>query len=66
MSNKLILSINVILVILATLVWAFPYFASAFYMSRGNKALEAALERPQSLESRGRAVNYLQAGRSMG
>jgi len=62
MSNKLILSINVILalIILATLVWAFPYFASAFYMSRGNKALEAALERPEVLESKIRAVNYLQ------
>lgn len=62
MSNKLILSINVILAlaILATLVWAFPYFASAFYMSRGNKALEAAMERPEALESKVRAVNYLQ------
>jgi len=62
MGSKIVWAINIILAlaILATVVWAFPYFASAFYMSQGNKALEAALERPEALESRVRAVNYLQ------
>jgi len=62
MGSKIVWAINIILAltILATLIWAFPYFASAFYMSRGSKALEAALERPEVLESKIRAVNYLQ------
>ena len=62
MESKIIWAINIILAIaiLATLVWAFPYFASAFYMGLGSKALEAALEEPEALESRARAVNYLQ------
>jgi len=34
MGSKVVWAINIILalIILATLVWAFPYFASAFYM----------------------------------
>lgn len=51
MGSKIVWAINIILAltILTTLVWAFPYFASDFYMSRGSKALEAALERPEAL-----------------
>ena len=59
MGNRIVWVINIILAlaILATLVWAFPYFASAFYMSRGSKALEMAPTEPEALA---RSVRYLQ------
>lgn len=59
MGNRIVWAINIILAlaILATLVWAFPYFASAFYMSRGSKALETAPTEPEALA---RSVRYLQ------
>ena len=59
MGNRIVWVINIILAlaILATLVWAFPYFASAFYMSRGSRALEMAPTEPEALA---RSVRYLQ------
>lgn len=62
MSGRIVWAINVILIltIIAICVWAFPYAASAFYMSRGRKALEAAQESPDGLELNTQAFDDLQ------
>jgi len=64
MGSKIVWAINIVLalIIVATLVWAFPFFVSAFYLSRGSQALEAALAEPGSLtpEPLARSVHYLQ------
>lgn len=58
MTNKITRAINAILIltIIGLCVWAFPYFASAFYTSRGRRALAAAQESPAALELDAQAV----------
>ncbi len=62
MSNRIVWAINTILIltIIAICVWAFPYATSAFYLSRGRKAFEAAQESPDGLELYARAFDDLQ------
>jgi len=63
MSHRLIIYMNTLLgiVILATLIFAFPYFVSAFFTALGNRHLEAATEElPPRQDELRQAVSYLQ------